>query len=413
MPRPKSDIPGYRLHKQSGRGYVAVDGRQKLLPGPFNSTVSRAAYDRTVADYLANGRAMPAEPATGPTVSMIALAFWKHVQVHYVHPDGSPTGEAQNYRYAIRPLRNMYGAEQATAFGPKMLRAFRSAMLRPSETVNPKTGKARLRPGWSRKYANRMTDRIRFLFKWAASEELISASVYHALATVDSIRIGREGARDTERVGPVEEAVVLATLPHMAPAVAALVKLQLATGARGGELFKIRPCDIDTRGDGSGNWTCSPTSHKTAHHGLGRKIRFGARAREVLAPFLADRPINAYLFSPAETVAWKYEQRRAARKTPVTPSQRLRAQQAGKRKRKTRPHYTSNSYGLAIMRACKKAGVAPWHAHQLRHTAGTAYRRAGDFEAAKIILGHKTDSMTEHYALRDERKAEEIVARIG
>ena len=51
--------------------------------------------------------------------------------------------------------------------------------------------------------------------------------------------------------------------------------------------------------------------------------------------------------------------------------------------------------------------------YRLRHTAGTTYRREGDFESAKIILGHRSDSVTEIYAERDAQKAREIVARIG
>ena len=37
MPRPKSDRPAYCLHRQSGRGYVTIDGQQKLLPGAHES----------------------------------------------------------------------------------------------------------------------------------------------------------------------------------------------------------------------------------------------------------------------------------------------------------------------------------------------------------------------------------------
>jgi hypothetical protein len=48
-----------------------------------------------------------------------------------------------------------------------------------------------------------------------------------------------------------------------------------------------------------------------------------------------------------------------------------------------------------------------------RHAAGTRYRHDGDFEAAKIVLGHRTDSMTALYAQRDSRKAEQAVSRIG
>ena len=54
-----------------------------------------------------------------------------------------------------------------------------------------------------------------------------------------------------------------------------------------------------------------------------------------------------------------------------------------------------------------------WHPHQLRHSAGTIYRREADFETAKIVLAHRSDTITALYAERDERRAEEAVARIG
>jgi integrase len=54
-----------------------------------------------------------------------------------------------------------------------------------------------------------------------------------------------------------------------------------------------------------------------------------------------------------------------------------------------------------------------WHPHQLRHSSATIYRREADFETAKIVLGHRTDAMTELYAERDARKADEAVVRIG
>jgi integrase len=89
----------------------------------------------------------------------------------------------------------------------------------------------------------------------------------------------------------------------------------------------------------------APAAHKTAHHGHERTIFFGPKAQDVLTPFLSpDR--ERYLF---------------------------------------RPHNTRNTYLQAIARACD-LDVPHWHPHQLRHTAGTRYRRKVDFEAAKIVL---------------------------
>lgn len=408
MSRPKSDTPSYCLHKRSGRGYVTICGQQRLLPGAHASEESRAAYDRLIAEWLNAGRTIPVANVR-TTVSTIAIAFWKHAQTFYVHPDGPPTGEAQNYRLALKPLRRMYGGTPAGEFGPKRLKALRRAMLLPLEPTDPKTEKKSASPGWSRTYANRQIERIKMVFRWAASEELMPASVYQALASVDALRAGKEGARETEAVEPVAEEIVEATLPHLPPPVAALVKLQLRTGARGGELFKLRTCDIDRTG---AVWKYNPTAHKTAHHGHRRTVYFGPLAQDVLQPFL-QLDMQAYLFRPVDAVAWRDERQAKQRKTPITPSQKKRAERAAKRPRKFAPTYTKDTYARAVARACEVAQVQHWHPHQLRHTAGTNYRTDGDFEAAKIVLGHKTDSMTQRYAERDTRKAEAIVAKIG
>ena len=116
MARPKSDHPAYLLHKQSGRARIIIDGCQRLLPGKFGSPESRAEYDRLVGSWVTNGRVLPAERATpaGPTVTMIVLAFWKPTQAFYVDADGSPTGEADNFRLRSRSL---------DAAGPKHTRS--------------------------------------------------------------------------------------------------------------------------------------------------------------------------------------------------------------------------------------------------------------------------------------------------
>jgi integrase len=54
-----------------------------------------------------------------------------------------------------------------------------------------------------------------------------------------------------------------------------------------------------------------------------------------------------------------------------------------------------------------------WHPHRLRHAAATAFRRAGDLDAARIILDHGSEAMTEGYAEADHRKADALVSKIG
>jgi integrase len=72
-------------------------------------------------------------------------------------------------------------------------------------------------------------------------------------------------------IRPVAEHVVEATLPHVRPQVAAMVRLQLLTGMRPGEVVAMRGCDLEMR---EKVWLYRPGSdqgphgkHKTAYRG--------------------------------------------------------------------------------------------------------------------------------------------------
>src|SRR5258708_1170623 len=113
MPRPKANAPTYCLHRQSGRAYATIDAKQHLLPGPYNSPESRAAYDRLLAEWLNSGRTL-AHKETEKTVAIIAAAFWRHAQTFYVDPEGKQTTEVGNTRQALKPLNKYFGDTPAT-----------------------------------------------------------------------------------------------------------------------------------------------------------------------------------------------------------------------------------------------------------------------------------------------------------
>jgi len=96
------------------------------------------------------------------------------------------------------------------------------------------------------------------------------------------------------------------------------------TAARAGEIVAMRPCDIDMSGR---VWTCQPAEHKTVHHGHTRTIYIGPRAQEVLRPFL-KRAVGACLFSPAEAMAERREQRHKQRTTRLSCGNRRRDDEA-------------------------------------------------------------------------------------
>jgi hypothetical protein len=136
MARPRKLKPDYCHDKASGRAFVRLDGKKKTYLGDYGSQASRDEYDRVVGEWIAVGRQAVdtrRDKADDVTVSTIIAAFWTHAQTYYaacVRPDGKVTGELDNYRLALKPLRRLYGDHTATEFGPLALKSVRSEMIR-------------------------------------------------------------------------------------------------------------------------------------------------------------------------------------------------------------------------------------------------------------------------------------------
>lgn len=138
--------------------------------------------------------------------------------------------------------------------------------------------------GHSRKHINKNIDRLRRMFKWAAAEELISASVPQSLGMVAGLRCGRTEARETDPIVPVDYETVAATIQHLPEVVADMVRLQRLTGMRLQEICSIRLCNIDRTGE---VWIYVPDVHKTEHHGRKRRVFIGPKGQVVLLRYLA------------------------------------------------------------------------------------------------------------------------------
>jgi integrase len=429
MARPKSLKPAYCLKKSDGRAFVTLDGKPVYL-GRYGTQESRDQYDRAIAEWIIRGRqAAPTPGADGSpaefTVAQMILAFWRHAETYY-QPDEDGKSEADNFRFALRPLRLMYGDTPAAEFGPLKLKAFRDAMLKPRRVqrrrraTDPQTGKASVKEveveiaGWSRRYANKQVNRIRHVFKWATEQELIPPTVYHGLRAVAALKKGHTHARERPAVMPAPDDAVEAVLKRVGPQLKAMIELEAITGMRPNEVRRMRACDIDrARGE---VWVYRPPRHKTAHHDHSREIMLGPRAQAILAPFLAAKIGEAHLFSPKDAEAWRREQQRLARKTPVQPSQVRRAELAARRqhKRPPRDHYDKDSYNQAIRRACEAAELAiRFTPNQLRHSAATRFRELYDLDTAQVLLGHRLVTTTQIYAEKNVKKAREVMSQVG
>ncbi len=322
----------------------------------------------------------------------------------YYAKNGVATGHVYLIRRGVRALRELYGRTLAREFGPQKLRAVRQHFVDAD---------------CARTYINKVGAEVRRVFKWGVSHELVPSSVYEALRTVDGLKRGRTSAREPQKVGPVEDAIVDATIPFLPPVVADMVCLQRLTGCRPGELCILRPCDVNTS---EKVWCYTPESHKTEHHGRERRIFIGPKAQDILRPYLL-RDHQSHCFSPSESRRKQFEAMRKRRKSKVQPSQVDRR----KRRPATQPGgvYTKDSYRRAVARAIELANdkllkqdpetkpLPHWHPNQLRHSAATEFRRRFGLEAAQVALGHSNADITQVYAERDFALAARVMGEVG
>jgi integrase len=385
-------IPSYRRHRASGLAVVTLSGKDHYL-GHYGTPESLEAYRRVTADWLRQGRQLPNRDIE-LTIGGLVTRFLEHADVYYRRA-GTSTGEAGGFRLAARPLLHLFRTMRASDFAPRHLKLLQQEMIGLD---------------WNRNVINRQICRVRMIFKWAVSEELVASTVWEALRSVAPIRPERTAARESEPIRPVPLENVLAIEQHVSPQVWALVQLQLFTGARAGELLMMRAVDIETR---DGEWVYRPQHHKTAHRQKDRPIYLGPKARLLIEPFLASRSIDAYLFSAAEADAFQRAARHAARRTSASCGNRPGTNLVAVARRAPRDRYDTNSYRRAIQRGCIKAGVPNWHPHQLRHNVGTLIRRQFGLEVAQAVLGHSTLRATQVYAELNRDRARMAIAEIG
>lgn len=376
--------PSYRLHKPSGQAVVTIAGKDHYL-GVYDSKASRAEYARLLKQW--EGQGCPTyrpTPRKGLTVLEVAAGYTAHAQAAYKAHTLVPIVQA------VRVLCDTCGTMHAEEFGPKAYKSVREAMIG---------------EGLARTTINQRMAWVRAVFSWAVSEELVSGSVAHALRSVPALRYGAPKVREPEKVQPVADEVVEATLPHLPQVVADMVRVQRLTGCRPGEVCRMTPAEIDLNGD---IWVYHPKHHKTAHHGHARHIPIGPRAQAIIRPYLQGCRVDGPLFPLA-----------AAVKPNGKPY--YRASRGGE-------FFTTHTYCQLIRYASKKAfrpeGMGReefakwdcphmWHPNQLRHTAATVLRREAGIEAARVTLGHSNLQTSEIYSERDLAKASELARKLG
>ncbi len=385
---PRRDLPKYRLHKGSGQSFVQHKGKRYYL-GKYGTEASREAYDRFIAALVAKQPrlriAQAGRPGDGPLMVEILAAYLEFATGYY------RGGTLGNIRTAIAEVKRLYAYTPAVEFGPLALQALQADLVRRECT---------------RSHINTTTKIVRRMVRWAASQELVDVQVYQALTTVGGLRKGRTTAPERPPVRAVPDTVIDATVEHLPPVVADMVRFQRLVGARPTEVCILRPGDVDRSGD---VWLYRPAHHKNEHRGQSRVIVIGPKAQKILEPYL-DRPSDAYCFSPRDSMARRYwgdeAEGRAMKRRPT--------------KRGPRDRYCASTYGAAIADAITKANEAKpemklprWSPNQLRHAAATEIRQRFGLEAAQVTLGHVQMATTEIYAEKNLELAKMVAKNIG
>ena len=354
----RSTPPKYSRHT-SGQARVRFNGKVIYL-GEYGSPQSRDKYATVVANWLRENQVTHRD-CPSLSVGKLALAYLDHCKSYY-RKGGEQTSEFGLIHLALRQLVKLYRNEPASELSPKKLSAVRDQMISAD---------------WSRTTVNAGICRIRRMYRWAVSEELVSPTVLVGLQSVQGLKRGRSDARENEPVRPVPDAFISALESEVPRPIWGLIQLQLWTGARPGEARRLRMCDVNTSGE---IWEYRPAEHKTEHHGKDRIVLIGRKGQAIVAEFMAA-DIESYVFAPAGSDG-------------------------------IRP-YRRDSYRNAILRACRRCDIPAWSPNRLRHNFATRARREFGIEATRTVLGHSSAVTSEIYAEKDLESARAVIARIG
>lgn len=415
-------IPKYRRHRASGQAIVTINARDIYL-GPYNTKASHELYEQLIKEWIANDRVLPIT-GNGFTIEELLAAFNDFAKEEYAAGEGQAHSEYENYRAVLKLLRKLFADTLVADFGPNKFRTVVDEMVTRR---------------WTRASINRQMGRLRRIFRWGVSREIVPVSVLQSLQTVEGLRSGRGNVQERPPVQPVTDQQIQSALPHMNEIVQAMVKLQVATAMRAGEVVRMRESELYATGE---VWTYEFKNHKTCSHNVRRVVFLNQELQKILAPF-RDPGTGGYFFSPALAETARRERLHRKRKTPTSCGNTIGTNRKENPQRRPGKHYTVGSYREAIRRACIVAagGIPPemkvevkddvlakaqkrkalakwkrevcWSPGQLRHTAATRIRAAHDLDTAQVILGHTTARTTERYASPSLAKARMVAAQLN
>jgi integrase len=396
MPKLNNRPPKYS--KMNKYAVVYYNGKPHYL-GRYGSPESWNAYHRFCAEIRENPTLTEFTPSeeNRVVVRQLTAAFLDHAQANIDRTAYS------HYRVIVLDfLDKLYGADTPVDdFKPLCLKRVREEMIHSRR--------------FCRRTVNDYTFRIVSLFAWGVEHDLVAETTWRALKTVKSLRKGAAGTFDNPERQPVSDDVIRRTLPFMPPTLRAMVIVQRLTGMRPSEIFNMRVGDIDRTLD-TELWYYVPGKHKTEEY-IGKKvIPLGKPEQELIAPYLEGKTPESAVFSPRTAMAERNAERRANRKTKISPSHVAKAEARAAKPSPYNEFYRQYSFRHAIEFAIAKGNkvlpdgekIPHWFPYQLRHAAATAAELAHSDADAQALLGHRTVNMTKRYSKAQLAQREEL-----
>lgn len=325
---------------------------------------SREAYHAFLRTNVL-GAVEPPVDADAITITRLVRLYHQFAKGHYT--DTGPRSHFRNLVATILRFESLYHSEKALAFGPKKLREFRAVLIE---------------QGQSRSYINDQVSSIRKMFRWAVSEELIPETTYRALMTIEGIKRGREGVKDSPKKVPAKWEEVDCIAKQLPEPLRSMVYLQWHTGVRS-ESLVLAHCDQFSQ-EMDGTWWWKPR-HKTEYLGRELSIPLGPKATAIVIARMEAMEDGSpgYLF----------------------PSSRS-------------DHYRPWTYRRAVERCqerhnARESASIKWTPHQLRHAKATYIRGKYGVEAAQALLGHDSLTATQIYSQARLDLAKQIASDEG
>ena len=339
----------------------------------------------------------PAAPPIPKTVTLGADITTLEAAVVFIAEQLNHHGKKaeDNSDFALRPVVALFGRTPAKDFGPLRLRSVRDYLVKLGRT---------------RSGVNKQINAIKRAWRWMAELEMIPGGTVEAHRTMRGLRYGQTEARESTPKAKVTVEMAEMTAARACPIIAAMIRVQVLTGLRPGEVCRMTTGQIDQADPGC--WFYRPDQFKTKWLGKNRAVPIGPRAQEVLLPFLHPQEPDRALFSPIEATAHRMADLRSKRKSKVPPSQLDR--------RKENPEktpgefYITESYGRAIKAVNILHGLPAWSPSCLRATrAQTVFESLG-LDAARTLLGHADEAVTlKFYLHQAEEKSKALALLVG